>query len=201
MLITSDLSATYNTHYFHEPIPGRNDRPITVKCSDGFDDLFKVVAIRAATYMSEQSCLYGEEFDGNDLAGTHMLAFVDGEPAACLRIRYFADFVKMERLAVRKEFRNTRAAFKIVRAGIDLCRRKGYTRIYGHSREGVDRFWQHFGAKYIPESDVFEFSGQKYREMMITMDPLDDGVITPYSGPFMLLRPEGMWDVPGILES
>ena len=44
------------------------------------------------------------------------------EMNGCLRIRYFADFAKIEQLAVRHEFRNTRLSFQIVRAGI--CRPK-----------------------------------------------------------------------------
>ena len=86
----------------------------------------RVTSIRSAVYMSEQECPYDEEFDGNDFSATHLIGYVGNEPAGCLRVRYFADFAKIERLAVRKEFRKTRLAFQIVRAGIELCRAKGY---------------------------------------------------------------------------
>ncbi len=55
---------------------------------------------------------YEEEFDGNDFSSTHLLGYVGDEPAGCLRIRYFASFAKIERLAVRHEFRHTRLAFQ-----------------------------------------------------------------------------------------
>ena len=49
-----------------------------------------------------------------------------------------ADFYfKLERLAVRKSFRRFALAFDLVRTGINFARRKGFTRIYGHPREGL----------------------------------------------------------------
>src|SRR4051794_24719610 len=65
-------------------------------------------------------CPYEEEFDGNDFSATHLIGYVGNEPAACLRVRYFADFAKIERLAVRREFRTTRLAVTVMRAGIEL---------------------------------------------------------------------------------
>ncbi len=73
------------------------------------DDLAKVMSIRSAVYMAEQVCPYQEEFDGNDFAATHLLGYVGDEPAASIRIRCFADFAKVERLAVRHEHRKSRS--------------------------------------------------------------------------------------------
>jgi hypothetical protein len=72
------------------------------------DDLLKVISIRAATYIAEHNCPHAEEFDDNDLTATHLLGYVGSEPAGCLRIRYFAEFAKLERLAVMERFRETR---------------------------------------------------------------------------------------------
>ena len=124
----------------------------------------RVTTIRSAVYMAEQECPYDEEFDGNDFSATHLIGYVGNEPAACLRIRYFADFVKMERLAVRHEFRKTRLAFKIVRAGIELCRAKGYRKIYGHSQKRLLNFWSRFGFRPFEGSKEFVFSDFDYVE-------------------------------------
>lgn len=50
---------------------------------------------------------------------------------------FFSDLVKLERLAVRKSFRRSALAFDLVRTGINFARRKGFTRICGHSRGGA----------------------------------------------------------------
>ena len=59
-------------------------------------------------------------------------------------MRFFADFAKIERLAIRKEFK-TRAAFHVVRAGFKLCQKKGYRQVYGHSQIRLVNFWSRFG--------------------------------------------------------
>ena len=57
-------------------------------------------ALRAAVFMGEQACPYGEEFDGNDYAATHIIMYVDGEPAGSMRLRWFQSFCKFERCVV-----------------------------------------------------------------------------------------------------
>jgi predicted GNAT family N-acyltransferase len=158
-----------------------------------------VYSIRSAVYMAEQECPFSEEFDGNDQCATHFLGFIKGEPAGCLRARFFRDFVKLERLAVRKAFRRSTLAFELVRAGIEHARRKGFSRIYGHSREGLEPFWARFGAIPIPGHGHFVFSDYRYTEMVIELEPSADP-ITADSGPMVILRPEGDWDRPGVLE-
>lgn len=158
-----------------------------------------VYSIRSAVYMAEQECPFAEEFDGNDQCATHFLGFIKSEPAGCLRARFFHDFVKLERLAVRKAFRRSTLAFELVRAGIEHARRKGFSRIYGHSREGLEPFWARFRAKPLPGRDQFVFSDYRYTEMVIDLEPSSDP-ITSDSGPMVILRPEGDWDRPGILE-
>jgi predicted GNAT family N-acyltransferase len=173
---------------------------IEIKIARGLDDLMMAYAIRAAVYIAEQDCPYREEFDGNDHCATHFLGFFDDEPAGCLRARFFAGFAKLERLAVRKNYRRSTLAFALARAGIAHARRKGYTKVYGHAREGLESFWARAGAK--PMSDgKFTFSDYRYTEMLGTYEPAPDGAITLESGPMVLLRPEGEWDCPGILEA
>ncbi len=78
---------------------------ITVDIARSFDDLIKAIAIRFAVYIGESGWSLSEEWDGNDFAGTHMIAYVDGQPAGSIRIRYFGDFAKCERLAVLPQYR------------------------------------------------------------------------------------------------
>ena len=123
----------------------RSPDGLSVSVARSFDDLMRVVSIRSAVYIGEQECPYDEEFDGNDTSGTHLIGYVGTEPAGCIRIRYFADFAKIERLAVRKEYRTTRLSFQLVRAAIELCQMKGYRRLYGHAQKRLVNFWSRFG--------------------------------------------------------
>ena len=183
--------------YSPNAVPGE----IGVTLARTFEDLIRVASIRSAVYIGEQRCPYEEEFDGNDLASTHLLAYVGHEPAGCLRIRYFADFAKIERLAIRAEFRKTRAAFQLVRAAFRLCRKKGYTRIYGHSQKHLVNFWSRFGFRVMEGGREFVFSDFDYVEIVADVER-DPDAVTIGNGvdPYKIIRPEGRWDVPGILE-
>jgi predicted GNAT family N-acyltransferase len=163
------------------------------------DHLAKVFAIRAAVYMSEQNCPYDEEYDGNDFTCTHILGLVEGQPAAVLRIRYFADFVKIERLAVLPRFRGSRIAFAVVEHALNLVRRKGYRTAYGHAQKKVVAFWSRFGFKPMAKNTSLVFSDHEYVEMVASLEPHHDR-ITIHSDPYVILRPEGRWDEEGVLD-
>ena len=176
---------------------GRHELAVTIART--FEDLMRVASLRSAVYIGEQECPYEEEFDGNDLAATHLIGYVGNEPAGCLRIRYFADFAKVERLAVRKEFRNTRLSFQLVRAGIKLCQMKGYRRLYGHSQKRLVNFWSRFGFRPIEGAKEFVFSDFDYVEIVAEIER-DPEAITIGADPYVMIRPEGRWHVPGVLE-
>lgn len=171
-----------------------------IRVARTISDMMRVVAIRSSVFLSEQSCPYDEEFDGNDFCAAHFLGFIGTEPVACLRGRFFADFAKLERLAVRHEYRKSRIAFKIVRAGIEFARTKGYTTIYGHAQDRLVPFWSTFGARPVGgRNRSLVFSDFSYTEMVLRTDRVSDAV-TLECDPYVIIRPEGRWHEPGILE-
>jgi len=172
---------------------------LSVTVARTLEDIMRVTTIRSAVYMAEQECPYDEEFDGNDFSATHLIGYVGTEPAACLRIRYFADFAKVERLAVRREFRKTRIAFQISKAAIELCRAKGYRRIYAHAQKRLLNFFDRLGFRPLENGREFVFSDFDYVEIVLDMAPHPQA-ISLGADPYIMIRPEGRWHVPGILE-
>lgn len=172
---------------------------ITVKMVRNFEDMAKIYAIRSSTYLAEQFCLYSEEFDGNDFCSTQFIGYVDGDPAGCIRMRYFGDFVKLERLAVRREYRHTRLAFRLVREAGAIARRKGFTKAYGHAREDLVPFWRMFGGKEM-DRPAFRFADFNYREMVFDLGDVRDDALRLGLDPLVSIRPEGEWDRLGPLE-
>ncbi len=159
----------------------------------------RVAAVRNSVYIGEQECPYDEEYDGNDLAATHLLAYIGDEPVGCLRLRFFADFAKFERVAIRKEFRNSRAAIQLVQAGLKICQKKGYRRVIGHAQTRLANFWTRFGFRPLEGRQRFIFSDYEYIEMVAELEREPDA-LTLDTDPYVLIRPEGRWHVPGILE-
>ncbi len=180
-------------------VPGSGKKEIGITVARTFEDMMRVAAIRNAVYIGEQECPYEEEYDGNDLAATHLLAYIGDEPVGCLRLRFFAGFAKFERMAIRKEFRKSRAAIQLARAGFRLCQKKGYRQVCGHIQERLITFWSRFGFRVKPNTRRFVFSDYEYVEIVAHIEP-DPDAITIDADPYVLIRPEGRWDLPGILE-
>ncbi len=183
----------------HGNTTAKASKQIEIRLARSFEDLAHVYSIRSAVYLAEQFPLYAEEFDGNDFCGTHIIGYIDGDPAGAVRLRYFADFAKCERLAVKMEYRTSRLAFRLIKAATEHVRKKGYTRVYGHASDEVVKFWQMMGARDLAGRPKFRFANVEYREMLAEFEP-DPLAIKLGVPPLMTIRPEGAWDEPGALD-
>jgi predicted GNAT family N-acyltransferase len=172
---------------------------VSVRVVQSMEEMARVIAIRGAVYLGEQHCPFEEEFDGNDFSATHLVCHKGREPVGCMRIRYFADFAKFERLAVRDESRNAGLASQIVDAAIELCRKKGYRVMYAHSQKRLVDFWEQRGFTRMAGAREFAFSDFDYVEVKLEAEKHSQ-CITLSDDPYVLIRPEGQWDTPGILE-
>lgn len=182
-------------------LPGRNigTKKTSVSVVHSLDDVLKCIAIRGAAYLEERSIPYAEDVDGNDFSATHLLGFVGDEPAGCIRIRYFADFIKLERLAVLPRCRGG-LALDLIRAAIAFGRAKGYRRFYGQAAAPVLKLWEHFGFERRPGTGLSYLTDEVYYEIDLVTDAADQH-LTHESGASVLIRPEGQWDRPGPLEA
>jgi predicted GNAT family N-acyltransferase len=177
------------------------EQSLRVTVARNLSDMALVMAIRAMVYMGEQACPYDEEFDGNDFAGaTHLILRRGDEPIGVVRLRWFAGFAKLERLAIRKEHRGGSGLMLLARAAFQLAERKGYDRLMGHAQPRLVAFWsRYFAGRVRPGRPSFSFSDYDYVEMEFDLHPPADAVSID-SDPFVLLRPEGEWDRPGVLD-
>lgn len=178
-----------------------DDGTLVVEVCRTLPDLMQAMAVRTLVYMGEQDCPYDEEYDGNDFAGaTHLILRRNGEPIGTLRIRWFADFAKVERVAVRRQYRRGRATLMLIQAARRLAEKKNYRQILGYGQVRLVRFWeQYFDARIREDRPAFVVSDHEYVEMLVTGVPPADA-LTLDSDPLVLLRPEGAWDDAGILD-
>jgi predicted GNAT family N-acyltransferase len=160
-------------------------------------DLIKAFLVRAIVYMHEQNCPYDEEFDLNDFTATQILGVVDGEPALTARIRYFAGFAKLERLAIREAYRGRGYGHALLQFMLRLCEEKGYREFYLHAQKRLEPFYAQYGFRCVGED--FQFSEHDYVEMYARI-PVSPAGLTVAHGPMVLNRPEGDWNRPGPLE-
>jgi predicted GNAT family N-acyltransferase len=181
------------------PSPHSPEPYVSVRVARTLDDFMRAAVIRGAVFIGEQKCPYDEEFDGNDFTATHLIGYVGNEPAGCLRIRYFSDFAKLERLVVRKEFRSSGLARQLVSTGVEFCRTKGYTRMCTYAQKRLVKFWGKCGFSIPDSARELVFSDFDYVEMVCDTTPAA-ATISFETDPYVIIRPEGSWQKTGILE-
>jgi GNAT superfamily N-acetyltransferase len=165
---------------------------IGIKLVHNIQELTQVLMIRGASYLGEQNIPWSEDVDGNDFCAAHLIGYVGNEPASCVRVRFFSGFVKLERLAVLPQYRSTPIATRTVRAAIEYARAKGYCRFYGQTERSVFPIWRRFGFALRPEKGLQYMTEREYVEGDMVTSPAPNP-ITPRSGGYVLLRPEGQW--------
>ena len=172
---------------------------LEIRVARTLDDFALVSAVRTLVFVGEQDCPYEEEFDGNDLTATNFLALIDGQPVGTTRMRWFADFCKIERVAVRREYRHEHVARILLAEILKFCARKGYRQAFGQCQVRLLPYFSGvFGAEVIGET--FLFSDHEYYPIRFPIDPAPDSLRID-TDPMVLQRPEGDWDRPGVLEA
>jgi predicted GNAT family N-acyltransferase len=174
---------------------------LRIDIARSLDDLMQVMCVRSLIYLGGQDCPYAEEFDGNDFAGsTHLIARSAGEPVGTMRIRWFAGFAKVERAAVRPEYRSGGISKVLMDRALRLAAGKGYRRIIAHGQIRLTSHWvKTAGFRVRRGRDRFVFSDHEYVELERDLPRLPNA-INEDSDPLVLNRPEGEWDRPGVLD-
>jgi len=174
--------------------------PLEVRIAKTHEDLAMVMAVRAAVFLAEEDNItYHDEFDGNDFFATHLIAFVNGDPAGVIRCRWFADFAMLERVAIRKRYRTFKVLLALAKASHKLCRQKGYRLGHGRARGETVHFWRRFGGR--PSGAPITMYRGTLTPLLydIHKDPEEPAVTA--AGPFghpefeeMIVQVEGEWD-------
>jgi len=164
------------------------------------DELIEIMALRSIVYVEEQACPYSEEFDGNDLSATHLILRNGPEPVATMRMRWFADFVKFERICVRKRYRGGDAVELLLALAFEVAARKGFARVIAHIERSLAPYWSEAaGLQPRPGRPAMVFSDREYIEVERVLDP-HAGRIGHDAPALVMLRPEGEWDHDGVLD-
>ena len=117
------------------------------------EDLQKAFAVRAIVFIEEQKVAYGEEVDGHDYSSIHFLATVDNEPVAVARLRLFKDYVKIGRLAVRKDYRGKAIGKGLFSFVLDYAAKMEYPKIALHAQAYLLKFYEDFG--FVKQGEMF----------------------------------------------
>src|ERR1700743_1550991 len=99
-----------------------------------YEQMLHAYTIRSICFMEEHHVKARQTFDGNDYQATHIIAYTGNEPIGALRIRWFKDFAKIERMAFREASRNTHVLKTFVYFVFEHIARKGYDKVVAHAK-------------------------------------------------------------------
>ena len=178
-----------------------SNRPVvTIKLATTSDELMQCYMLRAAVFMGEQHCPYWEEFDGNDYTASHLMLYVDGEPAASMRVRWFASFAKLERAVILKRYRSYRPVHSFRRLGhASSAARRATPRPTCMRQHRLWPIFERMGFRKVDDR-VFHFSDHEYGAFVCDLDVDEKTMPTVFTDPMVLNRPEDRLEMPGILE-
>ena len=139
---------------------------LRVTVARSFDHVVMAMTLRGVTYLGEQRAPYNEEYDGNDLvAASHLIAWRGSEPVGVLRLRWFADFAKVERAAVLPTFRRHGVMRALMQEALRYSARRGYRQVLGHAQLNRVAYWRSHGFRVRPGRASFMFSDYEYVEI------------------------------------
>jgi predicted GNAT family N-acyltransferase len=105
-------------------------------------------AIRTPVFIEEQQVAPEFEWDDVDLTAIHLLATLNKEPIACLRI---IDYHKIGRMAVLKEYRGMGLGTSLLLEAVDICKAHGSRSVYLSAQTHAIGFYQRAGFEVISD--------------------------------------------------
>jgi hypothetical protein len=168
-----------------------------------YEQLLHAYAIRSICFMEEHGVKAQQTFDGNDYQATHMIVYAGDEPIGTLRIRWFKDFAKIERMAFRQAYRNVHVLKAFVQFMFNHIARKGYDIVIAHAQPKYARLWRiAFGFKTVERKKPLYFDGHEepYIELIKVLTP-PENAISVSTDPAVMFRTEGFWDAPSEYEA
>ncbi len=127
-------------------------RPFRIATS--LDDVIKAYLVRAIVFMEEQRVAYAEEIDEFEHSALHILGEIEGEPFAAGRIRFLGEYAKLERIAVRKEYRGRGLGHDLVNYMMQVAREKGFRKFKMHAQAHLSDFYGVHGFR--TKGDIFQ---------------------------------------------
>ena len=121
------------------------------------EEVSKVFVVRGIVFCGEQQLPYSVDRDEHDFSAVHVLGQVGDEPVAAGRIRFVDGCAKLERLAVRKEYRGRGFGHLLAEFMIKTAEDKGFPTCKVHARVYFKDFYAKHG--FQAEGEVFQEIG------------------------------------------
>ena len=136
--------------------------PITIRAADWRHDHAALCAVRRAVFIEEQAVPEDLEWDGEDAAARHWLAWHGTTPVGTVRLRAGGH---IGRMAVLAAYRKSGVGSRLLRAAVDAARAQGLADVHLHAQVQALDFYRRHG--FVAEGEEFMDAGIAHREMRL----------------------------------
>ena len=119
--------------------------------------------IRRSVFMEEFHVSLELEFDGLDDEAVHFILLYKKKPIGCARVRTTEKGVKLERIAILKEYRGKGFGTCIMNYLLDYCHDKNNRIVYLYSQIFAAGFYEKF--HFQPQGEIFIEAGIQHIAM------------------------------------
>lgn len=105
-------------------------------------------AVRTPVFIEEQSVTPEFEWDNIDATALHLLATLENEPIACLRI---IDYKKIGRMAVLKGYRGRGLGAALLLEAVTICKQQGSKNVVLSAQTHAIEFYKKAGFRQISD--------------------------------------------------
>ncbi|MDC0357924.1 GNAT family N-acetyltransferase, partial [Oligoflexia bacterium] len=131
------------------------------------DDLAKALFVRGCVFVEELGIPYREEFDGGDESAMHFLGFASEEPVAAARLHHLDGAARIERICVRKAYRQKGLGDKLLSFVLATAEQAGYKRCSILADGMLVQWYRHHGFEILRK--IERADGSECLEMLLTL--------------------------------
>lgn len=165
---------------------------INLSVADTNQDASKLAFLRGVIFGSEQGISYQDEF-ACEQGSIYIIAHHNAEPVGLVRFRCFKDFVKIERVGVRKEYRKTDLAKRLLDKTLSVCGMMGYDQAHGICEEELIKYWSQYGFHKIENTPPVVLENKTFFAVRGSIN-VPENHIRITDDPNRLNGPVGDWD-------
>lgn len=136
---------------------------VTVEEVTGQSDFAICMAIRMEVFVFEQDVPADIEWDAFDRTSTHFFARADGKPVATARLREEKGIARIERMAVRKDYRGKHVGDALITHVMAHAKAKGFSKTAISAQDHAIPFYEKLGFTVC--SDAYMEAGIPHHGM------------------------------------
>ena len=141
-------------------------KDLTIRLVKNKDEFKDVLDIRNKVFVIEQMVPPSLETDEFEDISKHVIALYNNKPIGCGRIRPIGNKIKLERLAVLKNYRSKGIGRQLMNFMIDYAKKQKPEEIFMHAQHYLKDFYEKFGFR--TRGEVFDEAGMPHIEMYTT---------------------------------